>query len=184
MSIVGSEGESLPDLRLGEIVISGPCVTPGYVDNPAATAAAIVDGRLHTGDLGFTYGGEFFFCSRKDDLMNVGGQNVVPDDVELAVEDLDYVRMGGTMLVPGSEPELSTSLRILVEVGTNLDPRVRSARSAEIQQRIQACTGLLVNQILFCPYGTIEKTSSGKKRRRVVQQRLQNGEIQILGREH
>jgi long-chain acyl-CoA synthetase len=78
--------ELLPAGELGEIVIRGHNVFAGYLDRPAETAAAIVDGWFRSGDLG-TKDAEGFITivDRKKDLVIRGGFNVYPREVEEAL---------------------------------------------------------------------------------------------------
>jgi fatty-acyl-CoA synthase len=67
----------------GEIVIGGPTVMAGYHRDRAATAAAVRDGWLHTGDLGRRdEEGWFFVTGRVKELIITGGENVSPVEVE------------------------------------------------------------------------------------------------------
>jgi acyl-CoA synthetase (AMP-forming)/AMP-acid ligase II len=67
----------------GEIVVGGPTVMRGYHRDPAATATAIRDGWLHTGDLGRRdHDGYFFLTGRVKDVIITGGENVSPAEVE------------------------------------------------------------------------------------------------------
>ncbi len=67
----------------GELVIGGPTVMAGYYRDRAATAAAVRDGWLHTGDLGQRDGdGYFFVTGRLKDVIITGGENVSPAEVE------------------------------------------------------------------------------------------------------
>jgi O-succinylbenzoic acid--CoA ligase len=89
---VGSAGKPLVSTRIridapagepGEILVSGPTVTPGYWRNPAATARAFRDGWLHTGDVGrLDEDGFLYVIDRRDDLIVSGGENVYPAEVE------------------------------------------------------------------------------------------------------
>ncbi|MDX6300394.1 MAG: long-chain acyl-CoA synthetase [Nocardioidaceae bacterium] len=73
----------LPAGRLGEIVIRGHNVFAGYLDDPAATAEAVVDGWFRTGDIGSIDDDGFIsIVDRKKDLIIRGGFNVYPREVE------------------------------------------------------------------------------------------------------
>lgn len=73
----------LPPGEVGEIVIRGHDVFLGYLDDPAATAAAVVDGWFRTGDLGTKDAdGTLRIVDRKKDLIVRGGFNVYPREVE------------------------------------------------------------------------------------------------------
>ena len=65
---------------LGEIIVSGPAVSPGYVDPDIVPAPH--DGRFATGDLGRIDGGVLTVVGRRDDCIITGGENVQPDEVE------------------------------------------------------------------------------------------------------
>ncbi len=79
------QGRPLPPgpEHVGEVVTRGMHVMKGYLHNPEATAAAITDGWLHTGDLGyFDEDGFLFIVSRKKELIIRGGYNVYPSEIE------------------------------------------------------------------------------------------------------
>jgi long-chain acyl-CoA synthetase len=77
------EGAILPPGETGEICIRGPQITPGYWRDPEATAATIVDGWLHSGDMGhLDEDGYVYITDRRKDLIIRGGLNVYPRDVE------------------------------------------------------------------------------------------------------
>jgi long-chain acyl-CoA synthetase len=67
----------------GEVVIKGPNVMRGYLGRPQATAEAIVDGWLHTGDVGVLDGdGYLTIVDRIKDMIIRGGENVYPKEIE------------------------------------------------------------------------------------------------------
>jgi long-chain acyl-CoA synthetase len=77
----------------GEVVIRGPMVVPGYWDQPEASAHAIRDGWLFTGDVGVVdEQGWLFIVDRKKDLINAGGYKVWPREVEDVLYEHPEVR--------------------------------------------------------------------------------------------
>jgi long-chain acyl-CoA synthetase len=76
----------LPQGERGEVCISGPQVMKGYWNKPEETADALVDGRLHTGDVGYVdEDGYVFIVDRIKDLILAGGYNIYPRNVEEAI---------------------------------------------------------------------------------------------------
>ena len=81
--VVGDDGHDAPVGGVGEIIGRSPMLMPGYHKRPDLTAQAIVDGWLHTGDMGYLdEDGFLFLVDRKKDLIISGGVNVYPKDIE------------------------------------------------------------------------------------------------------
>jgi long-chain acyl-CoA synthetase len=81
--VVDEDGNDLPPGEMGEIVVQSPLVMKEYWRNPEATAKAIRDGWLYTGDVGYLdEGGYLFIADRKKDMIITGGYNVYPKEVE------------------------------------------------------------------------------------------------------
>lgn len=172
---------ALRELNLGEFSIESPCVSPAYYNDPATTAMKLQGGRLRTGDLGFEYRGELYFYSRADDLIVAGGRNVVPDDVELSTEMLEFVKPGGSALLGVEDREAGTTgLHLLVEGDARWSVENARTRCIEIRRHLLEVHDLLIRNISLCSKGSIEKTSSGKKRRKVIRQRLLDSSITML----
>ena len=77
LAIHDDDDNPLPDGEIGNVMLRGPMVTPGYWDNPEATAEAIRPGGwLRTGDFGRIENGLLFLASRRTDLIIRGGENI------------------------------------------------------------------------------------------------------------
>jgi acyl-CoA synthetase (AMP-forming)/AMP-acid ligase II len=86
VAIMDPDGAVLPAGELGEIVTRGDLVMNGYLDMPEETARTIVDGWLHTGDVGtLDERGYLYIKDRLRDVIISGGFNVYPSDVEAAL---------------------------------------------------------------------------------------------------
>ncbi len=86
LRIIDLAGRPAASGEIGEILLRGAAIMTGYWRNPAATAAAIVDGWLHTGDAGFVDAdGYLYMHDRLKDMIISGGENVYPAEVENAL---------------------------------------------------------------------------------------------------
>lgn len=88
ISILDDEGHDIPHNIPGEIVVGGPMVMAGYYNDPAATSEKIVNGRLHTGDIGYLDDdGDLWVLDRRSDLIVSGGENVYPAELERVLRE-------------------------------------------------------------------------------------------------
>lgn len=86
VEIMDEDGALLDDGQVGELVISGPLVTPGYYNDPQASAAARTGEWHRTGDIGYRdEEGYFFIVDRKRDMIITGGFNVYSSEVEKTI---------------------------------------------------------------------------------------------------
>lgn len=83
LRILTEDGAEAPPGEPGEILVRGDQVCAGYFDDPEVTAAAIVDGWLHTGDVGrIDDRGYLHVVDRLKDIIITGGENVSSREVE------------------------------------------------------------------------------------------------------
>ena len=113
----GSVGPAIPgcEVRIaedGEICVRGPNVFLGYFKEPNATADTLIDGWLHSGDLGaFDADGFLTITGRKKDiLITAGGKNIAPKNIEAALKQLPLV---GDAVVIGDRRKYLTALLTL-----------------------------------------------------------------------
>jgi acyl-CoA synthetase (AMP-forming)/AMP-acid ligase II len=98
------EGRPLPAGRTGEIEVMGATVMAGYWRDPDATAAALHDGWLRTGDLGvFDEDGHLTLVGRSKELIVSGGSNIHPREVEEALVTHPRVAEVAVVGVPDAE---------------------------------------------------------------------------------
>ena len=101
LRIADDTGRVLPAGEVGEIQIRSAGVTPGYWNQPEATAAAFMDGWYRTGDMGcFDDEGLMYVVDRKKDMFISGGENVYPVEVENVISSFPEVLQVACIGVP------------------------------------------------------------------------------------
>ncbi len=116
VAIMAPDGSLLPTGERGEVVIQGPTVMRGYLNRPAATAETLVDGWLHTGDVGILdEDGYLTLVDRVKDMIIRGGENIYPQEIEQAIYThpavLEVAVIGKPHPVMGEEPAAYVSLK-------------------------------------------------------------------------
>ena len=141
MRIVGDDGVELTSGEVGEITGRGPMLMPGYYKRPDLTSQAIVDGWLHTGDVGFAdKDGFLHLVDRKKDMIISGGVNVFPKDIEEIVVQHPAVREVAVYGVPserwGECPVAAVILRLPDGIGSDELKTWINARVAASYQKV------------------------------------------------
>ncbi|OXM66147.1 MULTISPECIES: long-chain-fatty-acid--CoA ligase [Amycolatopsis] len=99
--LLDADGAEVAPGEIGEIAVQGPNVMRGYWNLPEATAEAIPDGWLRTGDLARQdEDGYYFIVDRKKDLIIRGGYNVYPREIEEVLYELPAVAEAAVIGVP------------------------------------------------------------------------------------
>ncbi len=95
------DGALLAQGDVGEVVIRGPNVTPGYDNNAAANARAFTDGWFRTGDQGrLDEAGYLFLTGRLKEQINRGGEKISPLEVDVVLLDHPGVAQACTFGIP------------------------------------------------------------------------------------
>ncbi len=101
LQIVGPEGDPQPARAWGEVCVKGKNVMRGYWKQEEATRAALRDGWMHTGDIGYLdEDGFLYITDRKKDLIIKGGENISPREIEEAMYDHPDVSEAAVVSVP------------------------------------------------------------------------------------
>ncbi len=178
ISADGGEGGGFArENEVGEILIKGPSLMLGYYRNPEATAEAIRDGWLHTGDLGFISRGRLFITGRAKEMIIKRGRNYYPYDIERAASRVEGVRKG--CLVAFSTPNRETGTEDLVLVAETRETDEGRKRQMEttIAAEVLASVGVRPDRTVLVPPRTIPKTSSGKLQRLLARRRFIEGTL-------
>jgi len=159
--------EELPPGEVGEIVVQGPMVVPGYWNKPEESAHAIRDGWLYTGDVGkMDEQGWFYVVDRKKDLINVSGFKVWPREVEDVLYEHPAVREVAVIGVP--DPYRGETVKAFVALKEEFKDQVTPAELIEFcKTRMAAYKYPRVVEIT----PEIPKTTTGKFLRRVLRDR-------------
>jgi acyl-CoA synthetase (AMP-forming)/AMP-acid ligase II len=132
LRVVDDDHHEQPTGHSGEVALRGFAVTPGYWNDPDATAAAIdQDGWLYTGDIGvLDAAGNLQITDRKKDIFIVGGFNVSPVEVEGLLLTDDRVAEVAVVGVPDDRLGDLAAAFVVPRRGVELSPAevVRSAR--------------------------------------------------------
>jgi long-chain acyl-CoA synthetase len=166
--LVDAAGDPVPDGEAGEVVIKGPNVMRGYLNRPEETARTIVDGWLHTGDVGrFDEDGYLVLVDRAKDMIIRGGENIYPREIEVVVHQLPQIAeaavVGRANPVYGEEPVLFVSLH----PGTSISvDTIREHLSESLSKYKLPVEITILGDLPKNPVGKIDKPSL---RRRLVQ---------------
>jgi len=187
---IGSVGPAFPGMQVkiaddGEILIKGPNVFLGYFKEPEATAESLIDGWLHSGDLGaFDKEGFLSITGRKKEIIiTAGGKNIAPKNIEAMIKTSPLV---GEAVVIGDRRKYLTALVTLDEVAARQvapqgDLWTSGDVRAAIQKSIDTANESLARveqvkkfAILAKPFGidTGELTPTLKIKRKVVAQKF------------
>jgi acyl-CoA synthetase (AMP-forming)/AMP-acid ligase II len=121
---------------VGEILVTGACVSPGYLMPEGIVSVADAEGWIHTGDLGyFEDDGALQFVGRLKEMLKVGGLNVWPQEIEAVLQGLDIER---PMCVVGLRDDEYGELPVLVVEGALADEeRARVDKAVSALPRIK-----------------------------------------------
>jgi acyl-CoA synthetase (AMP-forming)/AMP-acid ligase II len=139
MKILGEKGEELPPGEVGEICGKGPILMPEYYKRPDLTEQAIVDGWLHSGDLGhMDEDGFLYLVDRKKDMIISGGVNVYPKDIEEIVVQHPAVRETAVFGVPHEKwGETPLAAVVLHEPGSVTPEELRDWINERVEAKFQ-----------------------------------------------
>lgn len=166
----GSEG--LPERHVGEVVIYGPCVSPGYFDE--LQSGRPIRHEVRSGDLGYMADGELYIVDRLKDILVLAGRNYVASDIEEKVKGTPGLHRDAVVAF-SAETTLGTERLCLVAGLDRSARRPRAALAAEIRRRINHAFGVVPSAIFLVRPRDVPRTTSGKLRRAECRARMASG---------
>jgi len=129
------DGETdVPVGESGELLIKGPQVMKGYWNNPEETAKTLIDGWLHTGDIGkMDEEGYFYIVDRKKDMIISSGCNVYPRDIEEVFYENSKIQEACAIGIPHATRGESIKVFVVLKEG----------KTATQEELIEYCTDKL-----------------------------------------
>ena len=164
------DGKDVPNGEIGEILVSGTTVMMGYWQNPEATATAIRDGWLWTGDMGaMDEDGFVTLHDRSKDMIISGGSNIYPREVEEVLLELEAV--AEVAVVGQPHPEWGEAVVAFVVSASGLE-----TDSAELDVHCIANIARFKRPKYYRFVAELPKNNYGKVLKTVLRLMLQNEE--------
>lgn len=169
--VVDESGRDVPrdDQSVGEVIASGPTVTPGYWNRPEETRAALRNGWFHTGDLAVVDGDGFIqIVDRKKDMINSGGEKVYSVEVESALYSHPAVLEAAVFAMPDAVWGERVAAAVVLRAGARAHDR----------ELIEHCRARLAHykaprEVHFVE--ELPKTGTGKIAKRLLRDRFAGG---------
>ena len=166
--IVDDAGRDVPAGEPGEVAIRGPGLTPGYLNNDKANAESFFDGWFRTGDIGILRGGYLELKGRRKEMINRGGENISPYEVEAVLVSHPLVTEAVAFSVPDAKYGERVAAAVVLGGEVSTDELRRHAR--------ESLAAFKVPDEIY-PLEEIPKTPTGK-----VQRSRMAGHLQIADR--
>ncbi|RZI98677.1 MAG: hypothetical protein EOO54_28730 [Haliea sp.] len=123
LAVVDAVGEPVAPGTPGEVIVRGDAVMRGYWNNPEASAAALKNGWLHTGDIGsLSADGFLTLLDRSKDMIISGGSNIYPREVEEVLLSFPGIAEACVIGVPDQEWGEVVLAYLVVDRGLTPDP--------------------------------------------------------------
>lgn len=167
-AVVDKDDRPLPPGQVGELVQRGVLNMKGYLGNPEATAEALRDGWLHTGDLArMDEDGYIYIVDRKKDVIIRGGFNIYPAEVEAVLYTVPGVAEAAVFGV--SDPRKGETVAAAIRPAPGMNIREEEA-IVHCRERLARFKVPKYIQIRDAP---LPKTAAGKILRRALKEELE-----------
>jgi acyl-CoA synthetase (AMP-forming)/AMP-acid ligase II len=164
VAILDDEGNEVPRGESGEICVKGRLVTPGYYEDPEATAEARLFGWHHTGDIGvMSEDGYITIVDRKKDMIITGGFNVFPNEIEQVLTQHPAIQECAVIGVPDEKWGEAVKGVIQLKAGAEVSEEELIALCKEKLGSVKAPKSIdIVADLPRSPVGKVLKTEIRK----------------------
>src|ERR1700704_1439413 len=168
-ALLGEDGNPVAQGEVGEICVSGPLLSGGYWNLPAATAETFRDGWMHTGDLAREdEDGFWYIVDRTKDMIVTGGFNVFPREVEDVVAEHPAVAQVCVIGTPDEKWGEAVTAVVVLRPDAASDDESVSKMTAEIQAAVKDRKGSVQSPKQVIVVDSVPVTALGKPDKKAV----------------
>jgi 1-acyl-sn-glycerol-3-phosphate acyltransferase len=177
--IVDDFGREIGERHEGRLEFRGPSATSGYFKNESKTRELFDHGWLDSGDRAYIAGGDVYITGRIKDIIIRAGQHIYPQEVEMAVADVQGIRVGGVAAFGMTDPVYGTERVVILAETDESDPVAVEKLRARARGVASEILGGPPDEILLVRPKTVPKTASGKIRRAAAKNLYANRLIDV-----
>ncbi len=165
LQVRDAQGRTTPSGEVGDIWARGPNIMLGYWDSPDDTASTLVDGWLHTGDIGHLDAEGFLFLhGRSREILKVGAHRVSPHEIENCIQAVPGV--SECAVVPLPDELLGEVVRACVIPAPGHPPLPQLTRDIQRHCREHLALYKAPKQVDY--FDTLPRTASGKVQKHLI----------------
>ena len=181
-ALLGEDGQPVAQGEVGEICVSGPLLSGGYLNKPEATAETFRDGWMHTGDLAREdEDGFWYIVDRTKDMIVTGGFNVFPREVEDVVAEHPSVAQVCVIGTPDEKWGEAVTAVIVLRPDAATDDEAVAKVTAEIQSAVKDRKGSVQSPKQVIVVDSVPVTALGKPDKKAVRAQFWEGAGRAIG---
>jgi fatty-acyl-CoA synthase len=166
ITIRNDEGEVLGEREVGEVVIRTNTLSSGYYRRPDLTAQVFRNGWYSTGDIGYLAGNNLYICSRKKDIIIVGGKNIYPEDLESVADKVPGLYPGKSVAFGVADEEVgSESIVMICELRRPVGEDEEKAIESDLRGRLARELEVTLKEVRLVKKGWVVMTHNRKTSR-------------------
>ena len=181
-ALLGEDGQPVAQGEVGEICVSGPLLSGGYLNLPDETSKTFHDGWMHTGDLAREdEDGFWYIVDRTKDMIVTGGFNVFPREVEDVVAEHPSVAQVCVIGTPDEKWGEAVTAVIVLRPDADSDDAAVETMTAEIQAAVKDRKGSVQSPKQVIIVDSVPVTALGKPDKKAVRARFWQGADRAVG---